>query len=346
MSDIALPLGVQAVLCTAGILALRLSSRRPSPYHPAIAFGLPYLAITTGPAVNYLLFGLEPYGIHLEMLGRALWVAVTAQAGILLGCIVSLVAPALPPRFLSLRSPHRFRTLALLAYGMVFAVSAFSLYQRYGTLVAIGKVEVTAEPDIWVRLHYATFLIMLALLPAILISDQTIERRIVPRRAQMALTLFGLLCLLSAERDLVLTLVMIPIAWTGSFERRSRRGRGLLLSAMRAIGVFAAVGMLLVTLQSPRAGGRVSTSGHESSVSERVGRESMVQGVLGLGSNLFIVSRVVEWIPDEIPYQHGATYVHTLVNLLPSFVLPQLHYESLLSWFKERYAPTSDSGYG
>jgi len=38
--------------------------------------------------------------------------------------------------------------------------------------------------------------------------------------------------------------------------------------------------------------------------------------------------------------------VHTAVNLVPSFVLPEIRQESLLAWFKERYAPTSQSGYG
>ena len=344
MPDIAVPIAVQAILCLSGVLVLRLSTDRPSPYHPGIALGLPYFAITTGPALNYLLFGLEPYGIHLEMLARALWVAVMAQAGIVLGCAASIFAPVVPRRFLALRSPRRFRTVAMLAYGVVFAVSAYSLYQRYGTLVATGKVE-TAE-DIWVRLHYATFLLMLALLPAVLISDQILCHRMVPRRSQLAIGLFALLCLLSAERDLVLVLIMVPIAWAGRSEQRLRPQRGFLPSALRALGVFVAIGLLLVTLQWARGEGGLSPSGQVASLSEKLHQESMIQGVLGLGSNLFIVSRVVEWIPTEIPYQLGATYAHTLVNLLPSFVLPQLHYESLLSWFKERYAPTSDSGYG
>jgi hypothetical protein len=237
--------------------------------------------------------------------------------------------------------------MALMAYGVVFAVSALSLSQRYGTLVATGKIDVSVDEDIWVRLHYATFQFMLALLPAILVSDQAIDRRLVPRRSQLAIALFGLLCVLSAERDFVLVLVMIPIAWIGnSGQGARRRSPGLLRSAMRAVSVFAAVGILLVGLQWARGGKELSPSGQVASISEKFGRESVVQAVLGLGSNLFIVSRVVEWIPDEIPYQLGTTYVHTLVNLLPSFFLPELHFESLLAWFKKHYAPTSDSGYG
>src|SRR4029077_13194471 len=63
-------------------------------------------------------------------------------------------------------------------------------------------------------------------------------------------------------------------------------------------------------------------------------------------SNLFVASRVVEWVPAEAPFEHGMTYVHTAVKLVPSFVLPEIRQESLLAWFKERYAPTSQSGYG
>jgi hypothetical protein len=38
---------------------------RLSSFHPAVAFGVPYLLVTTGPVLRYLIWGIPPYGVHL-----------------------------------------------------------------------------------------------------------------------------------------------------------------------------------------------------------------------------------------------------------------------------------------
>jgi hypothetical protein len=193
----------------------------------------------------------------------------------------------------------------------------------------------------------AVSLVLLAVMPAIIVVDQRIERRPFPRRSQLVLAAFGLLCLLEGERDVVLALLMLPIAWStaGVLAARARR-TGMMRQTLRACAALAIAAVVLVGLEWARSGGALSWSAQVSAISDRAREESVVQSVLGLGSNLFITSRVVEWVPQEIPYRWGETYLHTTVNLIPSFLLPDLRFESLLKWFKERYAPTSQTGYG
>ncbi len=348
MADVLVPLAVLVALAVATPLVARRRGAAPSPFHPAVAFALPYAFITAGPAVRWLVFGVVPYGIHLDMLGRALWVAVAAQAGIALGCTLGAgTTTRLPRRWLALRQPRRFRTFALAAFGVAFALAAVALAARWGDLAVAGKLDAGAGDNLWVRVHYAAFLLLLALLPAVAIVDQALERRPLPRRSAIVLGSFALLCLLEGERDVALVLLMIPIGWAAARPGPRRRPRvGLWRSALRVGAAFLIAAVVLVGLEWARSGGSLSWSSQTASIAAKAREESVVQSVLGLGSNLFVTSRVVEWVPREIPHRWGETYLHTAANLLPSFLLPGLRYDSLLAWFKERYAPTSSSGYG
>lgn len=347
MSEVVVPLLVQAAIALGTPIAVRLAGARPGPFHPAVAFALPYALITTGPAIRYLVFGVTPYGIHLDMLAQALGVACMAQAGILAGCVLGARWPHVPQRYVALRRPLAFRRLLLCAFAASLALAVVSLGARWGELTTIGKLDAGASSDLWVRVHYAVSLILLALLPAIVVVDQRVDRRILPRRSQIAVGAFGLLCLLEGERDVALALLMVPIAWSTAGVVAARRRRvGMMRQTLRACAAFAVAAVLLVGLEWARSGGALSWSAQVSALGERAREESIVQSVLGLGSNLFVTSRVVEWVPREIPYRWGETYLHTTANLVPSFLLPEFRFESLLTWFKERYAPTSTTGYG
>jgi hypothetical protein len=338
-----------ATLAAAGpLLVLRRLGR--APFHPALAFGVPYFLITTGPAIRWLVWGVAPYGVKLEMLAPALVVAACAQGGILLGCGAATVVEARPPAYLLLRRPRRFRNVAARACAVALGLAAASLAMRWGDLSTAGKLDYGTAGGFWLRLHYASFFLLLALIPAVVVADQTVERRPLPRLTQAIVGTFGLICVLQAERDIALVLLMIPIAWLavardpaapGPSPRPRRRRPGL----VQVGGAFAAVAVLLAVLQWARSGG-LRLSEQASALATTMREQSVVQTVLGLGSNLFVASRVVEWVPDESPYEWGVTYANTAVNLMPSFLLPDLRRESLLDWFKERYAPTSQTGYG
>ena len=347
MSELLLPLLLQATLALGTPIAVRLAGGRPGPFHPAVAFALPYALITTGPAIRYLIFGVTPYGIHLDMLARALGVACMAQAGILAGCVLGARWPHVPQRYLAARRPAAFRRLLLGTFGAALALAVVSLGARWGELTTIGKLDAGASSDLWVRVHYAVSLVLLALLPAVVVVDQRIERRILPRRSQIALGAFGLLCLLEGERDVALALLMVPIAWSTAGVVAARRRRiGMLRQTLRACAAFAVAAVLLVGLEWARSGGALSWSAQVSALGERAREESVVQSVLGLGSNLFVHEPRGRMGAAQIPHRWGETYLHTTANLVPSFLLPELRFESLLTWFKERYAPTSTTGYG
>jgi len=338
--------GALAVAAPLVLLGTRI---RRSPFHPAIAFGLPYFFITAGPLLRYLLYGVEPYGIHLEMMGRAMLVAAAAQAGIFLGCAAARATVFRPARYLVLRRPRRLRRAACRLCLAALGVAAVSLAARWRELGTVGKLDLGAGDALWTRIHYACFFLLLAFIPAVIVADQTLERRPLPRRSVLVLGAFAALCLLQGERDVVLVLLMVPISWLavrGDAPPRSG-ARGRRRSALVQVGAaFGVAALLLALLQWARNGQGLTLAEQAHAVATTAKEESVVQAILGLGSNLFIASRVVEWVPEEAPYEGGMTYVHTLVNLLPSFVLPQIRQESLLDWFKQRYAPTSQSGYG
>ena len=347
-------LALMAALATAGpVLALRRRARF-GPFHPALAFGVPYCVVTSGPVIRYLAYGTAPYGIKPEMLNGAMLVAVAAQAGILLGCGASGLFRRRPASYVYLRSPARLRPRVGWLCAVALALAASALAARWADLTTVGKLDLGAADSFWSRLHYASFFLVLALVPAVVVADQMVERRAAPILTKAVVGALAVLCLLEGERDVVLALLMIPISWLAVRRdgerhggRVTRRARWKRWRAVVHGGIaFAAVAGLLAVMQWARGANGLTPSAQLASLREATREESVVQAILGLGSNLFVVSRVIEWVPDELPYEGGMTYVHTLGNLAPSFLLPQLRQGSLLTWFKERYAPTSQSGYG
>src|SRR5262249_11293879 len=151
--------GALAVAAPLVLLGTRI---RRSPFHPAIAFGLPYFFITAGPLLRYLLYGVEPYGIHLEMMGRAMLVAAAAQARIFLGCAAARATVFRPARYLVLRRPRRLRRAACRLCLAALGVAAVSLAARWRELGTVGKLDLGAGDALWTRIHYACFFLLLA----------------------------------------------------------------------------------------------------------------------------------------------------------------------------------------
>lgn len=349
MGEVAVPLVVQALLAGAGVVVALRRGGRAAAVHPLLTFGVPYAVITTGPAVRWLVFDVAPYGIHLDVLDRALWIAVAAQAGILAGGMLAGRRVHVPRAILVLAAPRRFRRFALGVFAAAFAAAGAALAARWGDLTTIGKLDAGATGDPWIRLHYAAFLVLLAVVPAVVLVDQAVAGRPLPRRSQLVLGAFALLCLLSSERDVALVLVMIPLAWLTARRgpaARPRRARRGLRTALRLGAGFVVAGVVLVGMEWARSGGALSWSSQLTALGERARQESAVQSLLGLGSNLFVTSRVAEWVPADEPHRFGGTYLATLGNLAPSFLLPGFRFASLPAWFKDNYAPTSTTGYG
>lgn len=350
MAEVLVPLLVQALLAGAGVVVALRRGGRAAAVHPLVTFGVPYAVITTGPAIRWLVFDVAPYGIHLDVLDRALWIAVAAQAGILAGGVLAGRRAHVPRTILVLAAPRRFRRFALGVFAVAFTAGAMALAARWGDLTTVGKLDAGASDDLWVRLHYAAFLVLIAVVPAIVLVDQAIAGRLLPLRSRCVLGGFALLCLLSSERDVALVLLMVPLAWLtarrGPAAARPGRGRGGWRTALRLGGAFAVACVVLVGMEWARSGGTLSWSAQMESLGERARQESAVQSLLGLGSNLFVTSRVAEWVSADEPHRFGTTYLATLGNLAPSFLLPGFRFESLPAWFKDNYAPTSTTGYG
>jgi hypothetical protein len=159
------------------------------------------------------------------VLGGALAVAATAQAGILLGCGAAKTFSPQPRPYVLLRRPRRFRRIVLRLCALALGLAALSLAARWHDLALTGKVDLGVANTLWMRIHYASFFLLLALIPAVIVSDQMLEHRPLPPRTLAVLGAFGTLCVLQSERVVALVLLMIPISWLAVRGIR-RRARG------------------------------------------------------------------------------------------------------------------------
>lgn len=72
--------------------------------------------------------------------------------------------------------------------------------------------------------------------------------------------------------------------------------------------------------------------------------ENILSAILGQGSILFINTYVIKIMSSGHQLFYGETFYNSLINLLPSFIYTSDY--NNLAWFKNIYAPKSDSGYG
>ncbi|MCT4643106.1 MAG: hypothetical protein N4A33_12520 [Bacteriovoracaceae bacterium] len=128
-------------------------------------------------------------------------------------------------------------------------------------------------------------------------------------------------CVVIGERDFIFPLLAI-------FVMRTIMGK------KQSIFKFIMVGVGLVGVATAMFIFRDST---------QEGKNPLVD-ILNQGSILFINTYCLKIFEDGHQFFNGWTYINSLSNLLPSFLYKTDH--NTLSWFKDLYAPNSDSGYG
>lgn len=125
--------------------------------------------------------------------------------------------------------------------------------------------------------------------------------------------------LLTSERDFLLVIVSV-LVHRELLANRSRNVR------MAGLGISATVlATFLFTLRS--------------------NQEFDPVGVLDQGSILFVDSFLMERFPSLHPYERGATYVDTVISVLPSWLV-DTGTIPLNQWLVQAYASGSNSGYG
>ncbi|WP_432984399.1 O-antigen polysaccharide polymerase Wzy [Dactylosporangium sp. CA-233914] len=271
-----------------------------------------FLLFGFGPVVSYLLGGTIYFGTNTQLIGRAALGLLLAFAGIVsVGLLLRQRRDIADP--LRDQQPRRLplvpAVLALLTlYGLTVLAwggPAFLAGTKLDRIAVAGPF------------HYDYLLLEMCACALYFIAQETSTGRFAYR---LNLGVYIAYCLATGERDFIF--VLFALVLHRELVRGERRlprpvlwGAGLLIGAT-----------ILFTL---RGGGAPGTSGSDTSQ------------ILNQGSVLFVDTWVMTHVPSVEPYQHGASYLHALLNLIPG-----QHQTPLAQWLVDRYAPGSASGYG
>ena len=275
--------------------------------------GAYFLLFGFGPVVSYLLGGTIYFGTNTLLIGRAslgLLLAFTGvlAAGLLIRQRRDLVDPLTAPATRRLPLvPVVLAVLALYAVGVLaWGGPAFLAGTKLDRIAAAGPA------------HYDFLLLEMCACALYFVAHETATGRLAYRANLGAYILY---CLMTGERDFVFVLFALVL------HRELVRAPGTHRAVPRPVfwGAALAVGATaLFTLRGDAAGG---------------GSDAL--SLLNQGSVLFVDTWVMSHVPTVEAYQHGASYAHALLNLIPG------HKQTpLAEWLVNRYAPGSSSGYG
>jgi hypothetical protein len=264
-----------------------------------------------GPVISYLLGGAIYFGTNTLLIGRAAVGLLLAFAGVLgAGLLIrqrrDLADPcARPPARRLPLVPAVLAALALYAaVVLLWGGPAFLSGTKLDRIAVAGPA------------HYDFLLLEMCGCALYFLAQETSLGRLAYR---VNLALYVAYCLAIGERDFVFVLFALVLHRELVHAPR-RLPRAAVWGAALLLGATA--------LFSLRGGGA------------EAGGVAPAQ-ILNQGSVLFVDTWVMTHVPAVEPYQHGASYLHALVNLVPGH--PQA---PLAQWLVDRYAPGSASGYG
>ncbi|WP_433213474.1 O-antigen polysaccharide polymerase Wzy [Dactylosporangium sp. CS-047395] len=270
-----------------------------------------FLLFGFGPVASYLLGGRIYFGTNTLLIGRAAVGLLLAFAGVVaVGLLMRQrrdIADPIQKLEAGRRMPLVPAVLVLLTlYGLAVLAwggPAFLAGTKLDRIAVAGPF------------HYDYLLLQMCASALYFIAQESSTGRFAYR---VNLGVYIAYCLATGERDFVF--VLFALVLHRELVRTERRiprsvlwGAGLLLGAT---ALFALRGN--------------ATPG-----------DSDATAILNQGSVLFVDTWVMGHVPSTEPYQHGATYLHALLNLVPGQAQVPL-----AQWLVDRYAPGSSSGYG
>ncbi|WP_433055268.1 O-antigen polysaccharide polymerase Wzy [Dactylosporangium sp. CS-033363] len=270
-----------------------------------------FLLFGFGPVASYLLGGSIYFGTNTLLIGRAAVGLLLAFAGVAtVGLLLRQrrdIADPIQKLEAGRRMPLVPAVLVLLTlYGLAVLAwggPAFLAGTKLDRIAVAGPF------------HYDYLLLQMCASALYFIAQESSTGRFAYR---VNLGVYIAYCLATGERDFVF--VLFALVLHRELVRTERRiprsvlwGAALLLGAT---GLFALRGN--------------ATPG-----------DSDATAILNQGSVLFVDTWVMGHVPSTEPYQHGLSYLHALLNLVPG-----QSQVPLAQWLVDRYAPGSSSGYG
>ncbi|GAA3448803.1 O-antigen polysaccharide polymerase Wzy family protein [Dactylosporangium matsuzakiense] len=270
-----------------------------------------FLLFGFGPVVSYQLGGTIYFGTNTLLIGRAALGLLLAFTGVVaVGVLLRQRRDIRDPRQGLDRQRRMPLVPAVLALLTLYALAVLA----WGgpAFLAGTKLDRIAVAG---PFHYDYLLLEMCACALYFIAQETSTGRFAYR---VNLGVYIAYCLATGERDFIF--VLFALVLHRELVRTERRIPGSVLwGAGLAVGATA--------LFALRGGGAPG--------------DSDASQILNQGSVLFVDTWVMGHVPSTEPYQHGASYLRALVNLIPG-----QHQTPLAQWLVDRYAPGSSSGYG
>ncbi|MBC77590.1 MAG: hypothetical protein CME64_16415 [Halobacteriovoraceae bacterium] len=296
-----------------GVVVLKLGkSKSKDPIGYILLF---YFFFGFGPVVNYLLGMPIYFGIVKEHIPSA---AMIMSLGILSFAFPHLIFKdhSLVPDENS-DEPHRWEALKIALMGSIVYGGAKCLLML--PLKAQGATKIEMISIALPQLHYIYLLLQLYFC-AFYFSAKRVDG--LAKIYWLNVAVYIVYCLVVAERDFIFPLASIFIM-KSLVEGKKVSWRKLAFGGV-SLGVLGTI-IFYLRDGTQEAG-------------------NIVSAVLSQGSILFINTFVLKVFEQGHEFFYGETFLNSLINLAPSFVY-KTDYNNL-AWFKNLYAPASDSGYG
>ncbi|HAK74627.1 MAG TPA: hypothetical protein DCP36_15705 [Sporomusaceae bacterium] len=308
------------IICIVGSLSCYITYR--DYLHPGILLTWIYYYYTAGSTILYILgFSIHP-GIRTYYIADATMVSSFA--------IISFILPSLIirrakesrntifiPEYIK---PQAYRIFGLLSLAITLIILiCFSFVANTYFNSGLAKNQIIAlMPGWFLTIHYIYMVFWMSFF-AIILSVCGIK--FLKRHLLLSLNFFIFIgyCLVTRERDFVL--FFIPIL--------------LIMNRKKKMSIFKIFIFMLIVL--------FFITGLYTLKSDEISY-NLTELLLNQGSTLLILTNIMSWIDDGMELEYGATYLNSIINLIPSFIyregVPLIH------WFKENYNSTSTVGYG
>lgn len=285
-------------------------------FYPLVIFPIAYVYFTMGPVITHVTGGVIYAGIVVNQIDAAMYVFIFALIGMGISAIPLLDFQ--PPRW-DINVPGRVKKRALLyiTYIATFVnlVSLFFIVTNLSVVLGGVKGSLLRAVPRYAFWHF-NYLMFWSFCVALFLTLDTWKTS---KLLIFNFFFYCVYCLLLDERDFVLIFFAIL-----AYRTRLKK-----MSLFSASALSAGISVVFVLL--------VWTRNNEVDV-------NFVDLYLKQGNNLNIITNILSWSETWLEPKYGWTYIQSLLNLAPSFIFRSG--KPLSDWFKNEFAPDSNSGYG
>ncbi len=284
---------------------------------PLVATMLFYMFFAFGPVINYLTGETIYFGIKTEYIPDASWIFFVGILGLMLP---AWLVPLERDQFMrSSWGPSPIANI-LRPANAVMALVSLLLVGRLLLSGGGGADKIRSISLVGTSVHYIYLLIQVYLTAFYLNIGRSRFDRVLYFTNFLAYLTY---CLVIGERDFVFIIMSLLLHWA-LIRPKSKSQTFKLVIGGTALAVAATAIFFL----------RDATQNFSSPLA----------ALLSQGSLLFVNTYTLFLIDNGQPYFLGLSYIYACLNLLPSGVWSSGF--NMPDWFREQYAPGSNSGYG